>query len=168
MIFFLTKMFTYYTLIPMKSKTPSPFAITAQFAELAELWLQIDKKPRRFGTDQDLYRAEVQLIETVGSTEGMSVTDLAGVLGITKGAVSQRLKKLEQKGLIVKTPDPSNQSRLIVELTAKGKVAYYAHEHWHETMDGGFRDYFMNLPEDKLRFLEEFLSRVKTFLKKRM
>lgn len=152
----------------MKSETPSPFAITARFAALAKLWLKIDNKPRRFGTGHNLYRAEVQLIEVMGRSDGLSVTGLAGILGITKGAVSQTLKKIEQKGLITKTSDPQNQSRLIVELTAKGKLAYYAHEHWHETADGGFRDYFMNLPEDKLRFLDEFLSKVEAFLKKRM
>jgi DNA-binding MarR family transcriptional regulator len=80
----------------------------------------------------------------------------------------QTLKKLEQNGLVAKNADPLNQSRLLVGLTAKGKVAYYSHEHWHETMDGGFRDYFMSLPEDKLRFLDEFLSKVEEFLKKRM
>jgi DNA-binding MarR family transcriptional regulator len=152
----------------MKAETPTPFAITARFAELAELWIQIDKKPQRFGTDQDIYRAEVQLIEVLGRSDGLSVTDIAGILGITKGAVSQTLKKLEQKGLVAKNADPLNQSRLLVGLTAKGKVAYYSHEHWHETMDGGFRDYFMSLPEDKLRFLDEFLSKVEEFLKKRM
>jgi DNA-binding MarR family transcriptional regulator len=152
----------------MKTETPSPFAITAKFAELAELWLKIDKKPRQFGTDQDLYRAEVQLIEVLGRSDRLSVTDIAEILGITKGAVSQTLKKLEKKGLVTKNSDPLNQSRLLVDLTAKGKVAYYAHEHWHETMDGGFRDYFMSLPEAKLRFLDEFLLRLEVFLKKRM
>jgi DNA-binding MarR family transcriptional regulator len=98
----------------------------------------------------------------------LSVTDIAEILGITKGAVSQTLKKLEKKGLVIKAADPLNQSRLLVDLTAKGKVAYYAHEHWHETMDGGFRDYFMSLPEDKLRFLDDFLLRLEVFLKRRM
>jgi hypothetical protein len=54
-----------------------------------------------------------------------------------------------------------------VSLSTKGKVGYYSHLQWHEKMDGGFRDYFFHLPEDKIKFLEEFLSILEQFLKKR-
>ena len=85
------------------------------------------------------------------------MTALAKRLGITKGAVSQTLKRLAGKEIIVKETDPSNTSRMTVNLSTKGKVAFFAHLHWHETMDGGFRDYFLGLPEERIRFLESFL-----------
>jgi DNA-binding MarR family transcriptional regulator len=151
----------------MKKVSLSPLSLIAKFSKVSKLWQQLDSKPRKFGTDNDLSGSEIHLIEVVGQNEGLSVTDLAGRLGITKGAVSQTLKKLEAKELVVKEVDPANTSRITVSLSTKGKVAYYSHLQWHEAMDGGFRDYFVNLPADKIRFMEEFLSMLEQFLKKR-
>ncbi len=134
---------------------------------MAKLWEQLDKQPRRFGTEEDLSGAEIHIIEVVGQNDGLSVTALAKRLGITKGAVSQTLKRLEGKEIIVKETDPANTSRMTVHLSTKGRVAFFAHLHWHETMDGGFRDYFMGLPEERIRFLDEFLTILEQFLKRR-
>ena len=146
----------------------SPFSLIARFSKLSKLWQQLDSKPRKLGTDTELSGSEIHLIEVVGQNESLSVTGLAKRLGITKGAVSQTLKRLERKGLIAKEVDPTNSSRITVSLSTKGKVAYYSHLQWHETMDGGFRNYFVHLPEEKIRFLEEFLSIFEQFLKKRL
>ena len=151
----------------MERPRVSPFSLIAKFSRVSNLWQQLDSKPRKFGTENDLSGSEIHLIEVVGQSEGLSVTDLAKRLGITKGAVSQTLKRLEAKELIVKEVDPANTSRITVSLSTKGKVAYYSHLQWHEAMDGGFRDYFVNLPEDKIRFMDEFLSILEQFLKKR-
>jgi DNA-binding MarR family transcriptional regulator len=151
----------------MKKTPVSPFSLIAKFSKVSKLWQQLDSKPRRFGTETDLSGSEIHLIEVVGQNEGLSVTELAKRLGITKGAVSQTLKRLEGKGIVVKEVDPMNTSRITVSLSTKGKVAHYSHLQWHEAVDGGFRDYFVHLPEDKIRFLEEFLSILEQFLKKR-
>jgi DNA-binding MarR family transcriptional regulator len=151
----------------MKKISASPFSLIAKFSRVSKLWQQLDSKPRKFGTETDLSGSEIHLIEVVGQNEGLSVTDLARRLGITKGAVSQTLKRLEAKEIIVKEVDPRNISRITVSLSTKGQVAYYSHLQWHETVDGGFRNYFVRLPEDKIRFLEEFLSILEQFLKKR-
>ena len=151
----------------MKKTTTSPFSLVAKFSRVSKLWQQQESKPRKFGTEDDLSGSKIHVIEVVGQNEGLSVTDLAKRLGVTKGAVSQKLKRLEAKELVVKEVDPANTSRITVSLSTKGKVAYYSHLQWHEAMDGGFRKYFVNLPEDKIRFLEEFLSLLEQFLKKR-
>lgn len=166
-LFSLTKVFSIYTLIYMNKTSVSPFSLVARFSRVAKLWQQLEFKPRKFGTEDNLSRSEIHLIEVVGQNEGLSVTDLARGLGITKGAVSQTLKKLEAKDLVVKETDPANTSRITVSLSTKGKVAFYSHLQWHEAMDGGFRDYFVNLPEEKIRFLDDFLSLLEQFLKKR-
>jgi DNA-binding MarR family transcriptional regulator len=96
------------------------------------------------------------------------VTELANILSVTKGAVSQSLKKLEIKGFIIKKQDPQNLSRNSVSLSSKGKTAFFAHQHWHETMDGGFKDYYLSLDAEKIAFLFDFLGRVEEFLEKRL
>lgn len=140
-------------------------AVHEKFNRIVALAEQIDKVPRKFGTGELLTSSEIHLIEVIGDQqETLSVTDLSKHVGVTKGAVSQNLKKLEYKGLITKEDDPDNLSRSIVKLTTKGKTAYYAHKHWHEKMDGGYMTYFSQLEQSKIDFLIEFMSIVEEFL----
>jgi len=129
---------------------------------------RLDQMPKRFGTDQNLSHTEIHLIEMIGNNEGASVTDISTLIGVTKGAVSQNLKRLEKKGVIIKKTDPDNLSRTLVELTAKGKTAYWAHQDWHETMDGGFQEYLQNLGSEDARTILDFLCRVEDFLVRRV
>ena len=139
--------------------------IFEKFVRLVQLYKELEKKPRSFGTDELLSSPEIHLIELIGdNSESLGVTDLARLVGVTKGAVSQRLKKLEKKGLTIKNEDPHNISRSIVNLSSKGKAAFFSHKHWHEEMDGGYIKYFMSLDQDKIQFLHEFMTRVEDFL----
>ncbi len=152
----------------MKNNDTAPYAIIGKFARIVELWSRLEKQPRKFGIDEALYRSQIHMIEVIGENDDVSVSDLAEIQGVTKGAASQNIKKLEEKELVIKVPDPANSSRLLVRLTAKGKIAYYAHEHWHETMDGGFKEYFTNLSHEKVAALDEVLTKIEAFLKKRL
>jgi DNA-binding MarR family transcriptional regulator len=148
-------------------QTNSINAIHEKFNRIVALAVQIDKVPRNFGTDELMTSSEIHLVEVIGDQqETLSVTDLSKQMGVTKGAVSQNLKKLENKGLITKEDDPENLSRSIVRLTFKGKTAYYAHKHWHEKIDDGYRTYFSQLEQGKIEFLTEFMSKVEDFLSK--
>jgi len=150
-------------------KKSNSHVITEQFYQLVKLANKLEKTPRRFGTDEPLTGTEIHLLELIGDNdESLSVTDLSRLLGITKGAVSQSIKRVENKGFIFKKEDPENLSKLIIRLTYKGKTAYFSHKHWHETMDGGFKEYFMGLNQDKLDFLIEFMNKVEDFLKNAM
>ncbi|MDJ0829127.1 MAG: MarR family winged helix-turn-helix transcriptional regulator [Desulfobacterales bacterium] len=143
--------------------------IHKKFFNIVKLMVELEKTPRHFGTDELLTSTEIRLIEAIGDNgETDSVTELANLLGVTKGAVSQNLKKTEKRGLTTKDEDPENLSRSIVGLTSKGKTAYYAHKHWHETMDGGFKHYFTEMNQAQLDFLHEVLSKIETFLKSAM
>jgi DNA-binding MarR family transcriptional regulator len=140
--------------------------IKQKFNAIMVLARQLETEPRKYGTDIMLTGVEIHLIELIGDNDNPSVTGLARRFGVTKGAVSQRLKKLEQKGLIIKNVDPSNTSRVMVSLTSKGYVAFYAHQHWHETMDGGFKAYVQNLDPEKIAIIDEFLTQVEAFFTK--
>jgi DNA-binding MarR family transcriptional regulator len=141
--------------------------IHERFRSVVALAVRLEQTPRPFGTDERLTSSEIHLIEIIGdNAEALSVTDLSKVLGVTKGAVSQNLKRTDNKGLTLKIEDPQNSSRSIVKLTSKGKTAYFAHKHWHETMDGGFKEFFLNLKPERIDFLIDFLAKLETFLKK--
>jgi len=146
--------------------TNLPRHLVQKFMGIVRRTAELENRPWHFGTAETLYRSEIFLLELIGDQEGIGVTEAADLLGITKGAVSQTLKKLDAKGLIEKRSDPINSLKVCIYLTNKGKSAFYAHKHWHETMDGGFKDYFSRLSQENISFLDEFLNQLDAFLDK--
>jgi DNA-binding MarR family transcriptional regulator len=138
----------------MKNRTKVSYTFLRVVTKLSE----IDRKTRHYGTDQPLYHAEIHMIKAIKENEGIHVTGLADVLGVTKGAVSQIVQKLERKGMIVKDTDPNNLSRLVLNLSPKGETAYHHHEALHGEFDGLFNVALENASEENKAFLYGFLN----------
>ncbi len=130
-----------------------------KFMIMTELIANAGKKPHNYSTDEDIYRSEIHIMKLIGDYGDLHVSELARKFGVTKGAISQTLKKLERKGLVTKHLDETNNTRLLAELTEKGKKAYLNHEQSHSESD-----------EDMIRFLCELndneLDTVLTFIEK--
>ena len=75
---------------------------------------QKGKTPKTYGTEDLLYVAEVHMIEIIGSYGQITTTQLAQVLSITKGAVSQTTAKLFGKGLIEKHNSKERTNELFI------------------------------------------------------
>lgn len=133
-----------------------------------KLALTLYKSPKKFGTDEMLSHSDIHLIEIIGEHSGLSVTDTGKLLGITKGAVSQGLKKLENRGYTRKETDPENLSRSMLHLTEKGQEAFLSHRKWHKEMDGGFSKYLNELGKEEQRVIKQFLEKTEDFLKRRI
>ena len=71
-----------------------------------------------------LYPSEVHLLLVIKNDIDTNATEIAKQLGLTKGAVSQTLLRLEKKGIILKTKDPYNKNELTLFLTGFGEKAY--------------------------------------------
>ncbi|MDA3955953.1 MarR family transcriptional regulator [Oceanispirochaeta sp.] len=141
--------------------------IINQLRRVARKKSDLDRKPHSFGTDHQLMPAEMYLIEVLGDHPRESVTALAEFMQITKGAVSQTLKKLETKELAKKDQDPANASRALVSLSVKGKVILLKHQNWHRRVDGGFGEYLQGLKQKEASLIQEFLEKYEHSLDKR-
>ncbi|MGG3662342.1 MarR family winged helix-turn-helix transcriptional regulator [Bacillus gobiensis] len=121
---------------------------------------KVNRKKRDYGIGEPLFHSEIYTLNEIKEHEGIHITALAEQCGVTKGAVSQVLKKLEQKELITKEKDIRNQSRLILKLTAKGEIAYAHHlEHQKE-----FKKMVVGILQDgndeNIDFVKDFLVKV--------
>lgn len=119
---------------------------------------EVDKKTRYYGTDKQLFEAEIHMIKAIKENQGIHVTGLAELLGVTKGAVSQIVMRLQRKGMVIKDTDPSNLSRLALRLTPKGEAAYLGHEKLHERFDDVIAEVLKGASEESLFFLRDFLN----------
>ena len=118
---------------------------------------EVDKKTRNYGTDEQLFEAEIHMIKSIKENEGVHVTGLAELLEVTKGAVSQIVMRLEKKGMVIKDKDDNNQSRLVLRLTPKGETAYVNHEKFHQEFDDLVSAILKEASRENIAFLTDFL-----------
>ena len=122
----------------------------------------MQKEIQSFGTDQTLHGAEISMINAIEEQPGIHVTGLAQTLGVTKGAVSQILQRLEKKGMIVKKKDSRNLSRLEIWLSEKGKTACGNHRKRHKELDTAIDAILAHESGENIAFLNRFLKEFKT------
>ena len=79
-------------------ETASPKQNHDQFPSMIGVVEQMQQWTAVKAGDIRLMNAEMQLIRTLGCHDGISVGEAAKELGITKGAVSQTIGRLEKKG----------------------------------------------------------------------
>jgi DNA-binding MarR family transcriptional regulator len=99
----------------------------------------LEKKPVDIGRGVLLYPSEFHIIEIVGKSPTENLTSIASHLGVTKGAISQMVKKIEKKRLVKKVRIPGNKKDITLELTDLGQEAFEWHRALHESMETGIR-----------------------------
>jgi DNA-binding MarR family transcriptional regulator len=119
---------------------------------------QLEKTPRKYGTDELLYTSELLMIEGLGYKPGVNVTEYAENHGITKGAVSQLVKKLEKKGLVERYKNPTNQKEVFLKLTMKGEIVFHKHILLHLQFAKDFFDEFETLTPEQIGLIMHFLT----------
>lgn len=97
---------------------------------LMNLYQASQKQPRQYGSDLTLHAAEVHMLEIIGDQPGVMSTELAARLAISKGAVSQTLKKLSGKGLVHRAAAEDGRAAEL-SLTAEGESIWQAHHALH-------------------------------------
>ena len=105
-----------------------------------------------------LYASEMTAIETLGYQPGSNVTEFAQKHSITKGAVSQLVKKLEKKGLVERYKGSSNRKEVLLKLTTKGEIAFHQHSLFHLQMAKEFFEKFEDMSPEKITTIVEFLE----------
>jgi DNA-binding MarR family transcriptional regulator len=118
---------------------------------------ELEKIPIDFGTDELLYPSEIHTIDAVGDQ-----------FGITKGAVSQIIIKLNKKGYIQKIRNEAYSKEIILSLTEKGFKAYQTHKKLHEIMDKGLMELIDNYSDEWLQTFRDMLTKLEKQVDKYM
>ncbi|MBN2086738.1 MarR family transcriptional regulator [Candidatus Peregrinibacteria bacterium] len=142
--------------------------ITELMIKLVNKYNRLDSKALDFGTGDLLYPSEIHMIETIGKNHGNTVNEICQQFGVTKGAVSQIVYKLEKKGLVSKERNTDFYKEIILSLTKKGRIAFEGHEKLHKSMDADlyktmadFNKHDLNNFEIILRVIE---SRIEKYI----
>ncbi|MDQ7793608.1 MAG: MarR family transcriptional regulator [bacterium] len=90
--------------------------------------------------------SECHALLEVAESEGMSLAELAAVLGLDASAVSRTVDGMVQAGLVTRTANPQDRRYVRISLTPHGRSVY-------ENIDRTFNHYFAEVlslvPEEK-------------------
>ncbi|WP_320170231.1 MarR family transcriptional regulator [Maridesulfovibrio sp.] len=117
------------------------------------------KAYKSFGTDVNIYRSEIHVIQLIGDRGSIHISQISRLIGVTKGTVSQIVKRLEGKGLVEKIVDKANNTRQLASLTDKGKTAYKAHVEFHSRQHAEMNSFIVSLTEEQQAVLDTFLTK---------
>lgn len=120
----------------MNSKNLIFQELTEQFIRILNKSAERQKTPRDYGTGEIIHQAEIHTIEAIGNNPEIHISELAKILGVTRGAIQQMSERLVNKGFILRYKEPYDNKKVFLKLTEKGQIAYEGHEKSHQTMYG--------------------------------
>ena len=111
-----------------------------------------------------LYPSEIHLMLLIDDEQESNATIMAEKLGVTKGAISQTLARLEKKGILEKNRDPYNKNELTATFTPLGQEALEQYREVRMTFRNQFVHYLSALSENERAVIGQFLSQMELIL----
>jgi DNA-binding MarR family transcriptional regulator len=97
------------------------------FLSILHAFSMIEKKQWNFGTGYKIFLNEVQTVSAIGENSNINMTQLAEIMGVTRGAVSQTVRKLVTKKLVIRT-NARNHKEINLGLTDLGSTVSKAYQ----------------------------------------
>lgn len=85
-------------------------------------------QPRDYGTGETISMVEVHILTLIEDHPGITVSELSELWGTTKGAISQTVKRLEERKLIWRERDKENARMIHLAVTDKGMQLSTSHK----------------------------------------
>ncbi|MBD1373202.1 MarR family transcriptional regulator [Hazenella sp. IB182357] len=118
---------------------------------------RLERNPRAFGEAGTLTPSEIHAVDAIGEDGNILMSQLAERLGVTKGAITQVISKLEKKGITFRATHPEDSRAVLISLTEKGEIAFRAHMELHAQFNQKLRE---ELSLDEIAIFEKC---IKTF-----
>jgi DNA-binding MarR family transcriptional regulator len=142
-----------------------PKKLAGQISRVANRLIFLEKRAVFRHEGLRLHPSEIHLMQVIAEHPDLSAGEMAQKLGVSNGAVSQTLARLERKGVIKKTKDPSLKNRVSATFTESGREAIQLFEEERASSVESFSNYLAGLSEREREVIESFLSHVDDFLK---
>ncbi len=112
----------------MMDKNKLVYSIMDTLYELSREISEYESIPRQYGTDDEIFMVEAHTINLIGENSSITISEIAKMSNKTKGAISQMVEKLINKEIVFKVKDSSDQRRVFLNLTEKGKRIFDYHK----------------------------------------
>jgi DNA-binding MarR family transcriptional regulator len=102
---------------------PEPIKLAGQIRRVTNRLIFLEKRSVFRHEGLRLHPSEIHLMQVIAEHPDLNAGQMAQKLGVSNGAVSQTLARLERKGVIKKAKDPSLKNRVSAAFTASGRQA---------------------------------------------
>lgn len=143
---------------------PEPKKLAGQIRRVTNRLIFLEKRSVFRYEGLRLHPSEIHLMQVIAEQPNLNAGEMAQRLGVSNGAVSQTLARLERKGVIRKAKDPSLKNRVNAAFTATGRQAIQRFEEERAASVESFSNYLAGLSELEREVIESFLSSVDEFL----
>lgn len=126
--------------------------------QLFNRYMELSKKTYEYCKGVSLYPSEIHTISFIAESSTVNLTDISNYLGMSRGAITKMIGKLEKMGLLERYKYYPNQKEIYVHLTPLGVEAYEGHVRYHEKMWKRLSGYYEKLPSEKQMLILEFLE----------
>src|SRR5437764_14193999 len=134
-----------------------------------EVLVELGRELRQFsGLGASFFRAaaarigrnvtDMQVIDILDSTGPTTAGQLADLTGLTTGAITGMLNRLEQAGLVRRERDPNDGRRVIVQLE-RGKDEMHKIGPIFDSLGKAWNELASDYDDEQIAFLLEFLKR---------
>ena len=145
---------------------PEPRKLAAQIRRVINRLIFLEKRSVLRHGGLRLHPSEIHLMQVISEYPDVSAGEMAQRLGVSNGAVSQTLARLERKGVIRKSKDPSLKNRVTAAFTASGREAMEGFEAGQASSRESFSNYLAGLSKSEREVIGSFLSRIEEFLQR--
>ena len=115
-----------------------------------------DVRRRLLGTVGELSPNDAWLVRAIVAAGSVRVSDVARMQGVDKSTISPQLQRLERRGLLERTADPSDRRAVLLHATDAGR-------RWQEDFDAAgaavFADVLRHWAPDDITALATLLTR---------
>ena len=138
-------------------------SIAEQVFRLTSKFIFLEKKIMLRHKDLKLYPSEIHLLDVIDRHREINASDMAIRLGVTKGAVSQTLTRLVNKGVVYRIRDPQHKNELTVHFTELGKEVFEQHRKTRARLAKRFAEYLADVPDEERAVIKRFLKKLEGF-----
>ena len=112
----------------------APMSETAKIShQLVELYEKLSSWEQDVVKSSGLSTPQMHTIEIVGHEDGspLRMKELAKKMGVTTGTLTVMVDRLEQQGLLQRTPHETDRRSYLIALTKKGQGLFSEHHQYH-------------------------------------
>ncbi len=115
--------------------------------------------------DITLFPKEVHVILLVHQEQNINAKRMADIFCVTKGAISQTIKRLVEKGMLYKERNPEQPKELLIILTPLGQEAATYFFKIKNSLSMKYDAYLINLSPKERKTIDAFLYKLNEILK---
>jgi len=140
--------------------------LVAKILDSIATLVSLDKKRVVTHKGEKLHPSEVQLLMFLYHVQDTNITAIAKEMGLTKGAISQTLSRLQKKGIISKEMYPEKKNELHDRFTESGEELMNQLNKGKKSVEGKYHRYFLTLSMKEKEAISAFLDKMVSIMSK--